>query len=214
MEQQNHHAILFTGDRETGMRHAHMHIQSILNAPILGNPDVEIIVRDRFSINDARILKRRAAQTPFGSAQAFVIAANTILVEAQNALLKLLEEPSSQTHFFIIVPSSLHLLPTVHSRLAPSKYVPYTIAEDDAHFAKTFLSSSVSERMRLVEPLIKEKDRAKTRSLVYAIEAHLRENGGVHSNAKSLTEILFVQNYLSDKASSLKMLLGHLSAVL
>lgn len=45
-----------------------------------------------------------------------IYGANTMTLEAQNSLLKLLEEPPEYMHFIMTVPSKLSILPTIDSR--------------------------------------------------------------------------------------------------
>ena len=84
-----------------------------------GNPDFSDRKVETFTIDDARELKVAALMRPVADeGKIFVLQMNGITVEAQNALLKLLEEPPEYAHFFIIVPSAHLLLPTVKSRLS------------------------------------------------------------------------------------------------
>ncbi|MCX6719263.1 MAG: hypothetical protein NTZ38_02720, partial [Candidatus Taylorbacteria bacterium] len=72
-----------------------------------------------FTIDDAREVKSSHEMMPTHSSgkKFFILSMDDITVEAQNALLKLLEEPSAYAHFFLIVPSVHLLLPTIKSRL-------------------------------------------------------------------------------------------------
>jgi len=72
-----------------------------------------------FTIDDAREVKLSHEMMPTDSSgkKFFILSMDGITIEAQNALLKLLEEPSEYAHFFLIIPSAHLLLPTVKSRL-------------------------------------------------------------------------------------------------
>ena len=73
---------------------------------------------DRLGIEDSRALALDQSQTNWhGHKKIFILEINDATIEAQNALLKTLEEPTAETHFFLIVPSIEVLLPTVRSRL-------------------------------------------------------------------------------------------------
>ncbi len=73
---------------------------------------------DTILIDDARRIIRRACLCPAqGERQLILISANSIRVEAQQALLKTLEEPSATTVFLLSMPTSANLLPTLLSRL-------------------------------------------------------------------------------------------------
>lgn len=75
------------------------------------------IKTDAFKIEDARNLKFLGSEKSYvAGKKIFVISANSILREAQNAMLKLFEEPIPDTHFFVIVPDINSLLKTLVSR--------------------------------------------------------------------------------------------------
>ncbi len=81
--------------------------------------DVSINTSDKaFGIGDAREIQKKALLAPIKSpARGFAIIAVTgITIEAQNALLKALEEPHEQTLIIIGVTNKEILLPTILSR--------------------------------------------------------------------------------------------------
>lgn len=211
MDTLTHHAVVLEGAGESGVAWAKNYIRETLQLEIEANPDIQFIEQERFSIADARILKERASQSPFGAKQVFVIISERILREAQNALLKLLEEPAANTHFVIIVPSRKVLLATVQSRLTYGGRVLEDLQEED--FAKAFLKASIGERVQMLEPLVKKKERMRARNIVDALETQLHAEG-VQDNQQGLREIAFVRQYLADTSSSLKMLLEHLALTL
>lgn len=49
--------------------------------------------------------------------------------QSSNALLKILEEPPEKTYFFLIAPSSRHVLPTIRSRSQVIRFSPVAIAQ-------------------------------------------------------------------------------------
>ena len=106
-----HHAYLLEGEREQLLAE----VLKSLNA--FKNCETIEIKTDTFKIEDSRNLKSMSAEKSFSSGKKiFIISANSILREAQNAMLKLFEEPISDTHFFLIVPDINSLLKTLVSR--------------------------------------------------------------------------------------------------
>ena len=107
-----HHAYCFEGDVD--------YITDLLlnflekDFKIKGNPDFWMGEYDRFGINDGR--KINDFQLRKADKKIIVIKTNFITREAQNSLLKMFEEPTANTHFFIIVPSKEILLPTLQSK--------------------------------------------------------------------------------------------------
>lgn len=206
-----HHAVLFEGDRGAALREAEAYVSGVLGIAIKQNPDVSIDHLERLTVEYARTLKERASQRPFGDALAFIITCDSILHEAQNALLKLLEEPADRTHFIFILPSSELLLPTVRSRLFIAGRVEQAVTNWDD--AENFVKAGPAERQRIIAPLVKDKDRPGAQSLVRMLERYFHQNG-VGTHARQLADIAFVERYLGNRSSSVKMLLEHLAAVL
>ncbi|ENU2683806.1 DNA polymerase III subunit delta' [Campylobacter coli] len=77
-------------------------------------------VASEFLIDDAKVVEKESyiAET---SEKIIVLMANSFRIEAQNFLLKLLEEPPKNIKFLIVVPSKNLLLPTIKSRLICEK---------------------------------------------------------------------------------------------
>ena len=86
-----------------------------------------------------------------------VLEVGQIAGEAQQAMLKILEEPPVTTLFIIVVPSFDNLLPTLRSRL----YQPQDNREvmDTSHQLFTdFVARSYGERIALIAEIAKAKD--------------------------------------------------------
>src|SRR3989344_7787287 len=114
----SHHAYLIEGSRDEIVPEICEFLEST-GMKISGNPDFYHIALDSFKIDDARNLKslvNEKSVTP--GTKAFIISANQLLLEAQNTLLKMFEEPTPDTVFFLIVPDADALLKTLVSRYA------------------------------------------------------------------------------------------------
>jgi len=112
-----HHAYLIEGDSDVVVGQICKFIEIDLNFKIQGNPDFWNERYNTFGIDDARKIKEIQTKKSFGDKKIFILSCSSITVEAQNSLLKLFEEPSSGTHFFIIADSSEIFLPTLKSRM-------------------------------------------------------------------------------------------------
>lgn len=105
-----HHAYLIEG----GIRHAS---EVLVFTQTLPDAEIIKIQTDAFKLEDAHNLKSLSGEKSISlGKKIFVISANSVLREAQNAMLKLFEEPISGTHFFLIVPDANALLKTLLSR--------------------------------------------------------------------------------------------------
>ena len=162
---------------------------------------------DKFGVNDARELKGRAALKHAGGA-VFFIAASSITSEAQQALLKLFEEPQQGVTLVFLLPHGM-LLPTLRSRML--EYPKIQITNDKSQTISKFLIANQKERSDFITKLLKDEDGAKerVRDFVNALEVALAKD--VKKNKQGLADIATVRDYLGDRAPSMKMLLEHLA---
>src|SRR3989344_9107345 len=108
-----HHAYLIEGSREEIIPEIFSFCES-LDIKTSGNPDFCHIVVDNFKIDEAFDLRSMSSNKSFtASKKIFLISANSFSLDAQNVLLKMFEEPTEDTHFFLVVPDANALLKTL-----------------------------------------------------------------------------------------------------
>ena len=113
-----HHAYVIEGDNDAGVEIALAHARREFGLEAKNNPDVIILRYGLLSIEDVRKILSLAHQAPLrGEHKAIVVSGSRIYHEAQNALLKLFEEPPKGTVMYLIVSSLGQLLPTLRSRV-------------------------------------------------------------------------------------------------
>ncbi|MFA6294874.1 MAG: hypothetical protein WC666_00430 [Candidatus Paceibacterota bacterium] len=187
-----------------------------------GNPDFFNRKYETFTIDDARELKSShevKAVNEYGK-KIFITTMNGITAEAQNALLKLLEEPTENTHFFIVIPGAHLLLPTVKSRIlfieteniGNQADKPEEIA--GLKEAKKFIGMSVVDRLEFIKSFIDDiKNEKKTKqdviNLLNTIQSLVYKEKGVVKGKEDLQVIETARKYMNDPAPSLKMLLEY-----
>ena len=91
------------------------------------HPDLtEMVPQGAFTtIGQVREIVRLAASRPFeGARRAFILRADTLNVQAANALLKTLEEPEGETVFVLLATSREGVLPTILSRAQILRFDP------------------------------------------------------------------------------------------
>ena len=190
------HAFYYAGEAEEGIESALAYVREDLNLETVANPDVTVMRYGLLSVDDARSLSDFARQSPVsGSDKAMIIAAGRVFGEAQNALLKLFEEPPEHTHLFIILPSEGVVLPTLRSRMQPlprSKKAENKIATE-------FLDATPAGREKIVEKIL---DRAKADKD--------EEKRLARIDARLLAEGLLVASYEHNKKSQSKELTAFL----
>jgi hypothetical protein len=174
------------------------------NIRTVANPDVYIRAYKQFGIDEARELRQMASMRPVqGERRFFIIASSRMLAEAQNALLKTLEEPPANALFFFILPSPESLLPTVRSRA--HIYEPVRGPEDAPLDIGRFLKSTPTRRLELLKPFL-ERDSEGERDLG-SIIAFLASLERELPRGKGLEPIYRARKYIADKGALLKPLL-------
>src|SRR3989344_7773439 len=83
-----------------------------------GSPDVYVRQYEKFGIDEARALREMASLKSLSGKALFILGAVSVTTEAQQALLKLFEEPAQGAVFILLVPHG-SLLPTLRSRCLP-----------------------------------------------------------------------------------------------
>lgn len=114
------HAYFVEGAAEEGIAAALAFGEKTLSLPAKGNADVVVMRYSLFPVEDARRIGEIASRSALGgNGKLIVIAAERLFHEAQNALLKVFEEPGGDSTLVLVLPSEGMLLPTLRSRLLP-----------------------------------------------------------------------------------------------
>lgn len=185
--------------------HAHLIVAPTLTeAPIPDDlrqegPDTRHLVVDSFGVDDARRLIIDSSRTSIGgAAHRFVIVAKAMTHEAQNALLKLFEEPPSNTVFYLIVPHESLLIATLRSRLIKSDVLE---PQNTNALATEFLGQSLTEQLDTIATLAKD-DPAALGELAKTIAEKTRE-----ARPDTKRSLLQTLKYVYNRGASRKMLL-------
>lgn len=202
-----HHALLSIGT----------HAECLAQIPLSDRSgvDAEVIVTEQLEIDEARALAERAANRPIANEKrSFIISCRQFTLEAQNALLKLFEDPPATAQFYIIVPRAEILLPTLRSRL-------HLFYESDASHnvqdaqSMAFLHASFNDRMLMIAKLAKAKDTVAMRGLIAGIERAAgfaaAKDAQRKETASFLVDALMASSYAETRGASHKMLLEHLA---
>lgn len=211
----DHHAYGLAGNAETVLPKLIASLEK-LGVTTKGNPDFRIERYETMGIDEARVLKEASERTAVsGGKKVFIVSVKGITREAQNALLKVFEEPAQNTHFFLIVPVFEILLPTLRSRLS---LVRAENAEAQVSSeAERFLEASVPARLKTIQALLKAVEEEEGKQTLVAFLDGLEQTLATKersSTAQALTEVLEAKRYSRDRAPSFKLLLEHLALVL
>lgn len=192
---------------------------------VAGSMDTLCQSYDSFTMDDSVFLKDwHSHKGSTDGKRICILGAKSINREAEQSLLKMLEEPAVNTHFFLVVPNALFLLETIRSRAQIVKVVN----EEDQIFIKNatkFISASPKERIDFVAEMIKEyKDdegsgnlRFNATKLINELEKILYEKFKIKKSEDLqfiLKELHQSREFLSTPGASVKMLLEHIALVL
>jgi DNA polymerase III delta prime subunit len=194
--QTNHHALLLFSED----------VNSADISNIIEGTEVTESRYEKFGVADAQQLVVSAHIKPTQSdVQTSVIRAQFITLEAQNALLKVFEEPPVSTKFLLVVPKDFIVLPTLLSRC---EIVRTTEEIESKVDFENFLSASFAGRLSLIETAQKKKDTQWQRSIKTGLIKYLKDN------TKQLKELEYVTRMLMTRGASNKMLLEHAALLL
>lgn len=130
---------------------------------LTGNPDFILLQAEEggsIGVDEARLLQKKLSLKPFQEKQkiALIIEAQDLTTEAQNALLKTLEEPNATSLIILTAPDSFWLLPTIVSRCRvvqlPTKIGIELKENEFQEISETFnliLNSSIGRRLKIIE---------------------------------------------------------------
>src|SRR3989344_7170358 len=125
---------------------------------VKGNPDLYVRTYKQFGVEEARELRERAGSRPIaGPYRIFVVATPGMTTEAQNTLLKTLEEPPAGAMFFFIIPAPDALLATLRSR-AQILTLKTSAVERPIVDVKIFLAAPPQERLDMLKPLLEKEE--------------------------------------------------------
>lgn len=236
-----HHAYCLSGERRQMLFELRRFLETELDFKTRANPDFWLAEFDTFTLDDARaLINESARRATVGDRRIFVVATNFIIHEAEQALLKLLEEPNIGNHFFLVLPSADILIDTLRSRLAEISSTRDISQDKDlsagkirhsrsvgADFAhpdpELFLSVTASRRLETVKTFLEaladdEVSRQEAIVFLNQLEQKLR---GAFAPEKFTAEIIFAfdelskaRSYLYDRSPSVKILLEHVALLL
>ncbi len=204
-----HHAYFIEGERAATLADVEAFLNDAFGIVRQGHPDVHYAEYESLGIDESRDLQAMQSMKPvMGDRKIFIIATSSITSEAQNSLLKVFEEPTPGTHFFVISSSQRILLPTLRSRMVVISH-PSATSNSVNVDAKKFIKMGPKDRLEYVASLIEEKDKATAEDFLQALVGELA--GGLQKappvRVAAVKELLILIRYLKDRSSSLKLIL-------
>jgi DNA polymerase III delta prime subunit len=175
--------------------------------------DISYIEVTSFGIDDVRSLTTTAYSTPTaGTKKLMVVIARDITVEAEQALLKILEEPPQTTVFLFVLPNSVYLLPTLLSRFFKLTLIKPEVGGEDV--LSDFLKMDVATRIATIAKRIDSKDQDWVSGIKSGLLNYLDENSKNLASSGKLEPLMFVADFLMTRGASNKQLLEELALTL
>ncbi|MEK7509889.1 MAG: hypothetical protein AAB605_04230 [Patescibacteria group bacterium] len=185
-----------------------------------GSPDVYVHTYRSFGIDEARALRERAQRKSLsGEGRVFALFAPGMTSDAQNALLKVLEEPPARAVFFFVVPSPETLLSTLRSRMQmmtlPEGGKVGALLVD----AGLFLAAPVAKRLEMLKPLYEYdedegRDMGAVIGFLQALERQFAKEKLSPASKQGLEAIYRARRFVGDKGSLLKALLEQMALLI
>jgi hypothetical protein len=200
-----HHAYIVYGDHLVIGESLNSFLEKELSFSMHGNPDLMIIDEDVLAIDTVRSIVESSSRRPIGEKKIYIIKSRVLTMQSQNALLKILEEPNPNTHFFFLIDNKGSILPTLLSRVIEVDM----IHQDSVHVDVTdFINAPLNDRLKMVEGIAKEKDRKRASQLIHGL---LNERSRVSVTPAALKALELGSRYVDLPSSSVKMLLENIA---
>jgi len=191
MSEQPHHAVLVRTSS----------ISKFSAEPFVGLDEFTVQEFEKLGIDDARKIVLSAHARPAESlTQTFVLVAHFITLEAQNALLKVVEEPPESSRFVIVVPIDFVILPTILSRC---QVTIDANQPDVSEVFTSFVTTGFKDRLAMIETAQKKKDTAWQQSIKSGL------TGYVTKHPELAQELEYCARLLLTRGASNKFLLEH-----
>lgn len=208
-----HHAVAIVGDPLELLPA----VEDCLNSLNIGLADRWCEVFDNLHIDTSREIKNWQTTKPMaGETKYGVFGIGTANNEAQNTLLKVLEEPTVGVRFVLLINSTGILLPTVLSRLEVFNFEP-KIHESEK--AKEFLSAEPVNRLALLEEMFDYKKDEQVRLKVIkflsecerVVQSQISAGGTPPAGFSVLSRAL---RQLSDRSAVPRLIMDHVATTL
>lgn len=216
-----HHAYVLEGPLNESVAFARMY--SITKLSVV-EADVTELSYDHFSVEDARALSDTVFRAPVaGERKAVIVRAGRLFSPAQNALLKVFEEPPEHTTLILAVPSLGQILPTLRSRLIELK-LSGEAQDPRIEEAQAFLKEDAKGREKLIAKIAdsakSDKEEVKQGARLQALalaEGLLVVAYGAYRKVPQAELVPFMQDLerlipiLHEASAPLKQILEHLA---
>ena len=198
----SHHAVLLSvsAPLEYELTHLDIGIGNEYRLPQIGVDDVRKIISDAYRMPDNDTKER-----------VLVVATQFITEEAQQALLKIIEEPPQSTRFIFIIPVGYYFLQTLESRFERA-----TVNEEGTQTGSfnEFKNAALADRLAAIESAVKTKDTVWQAEIKKGLHQYVKNLDATTMDVGTLKDLEYVSRLLLTRGASNKFLLEHLALTL
>jgi DNA polymerase III delta prime subunit len=178
-------------------------LKRIFNKDLKESPDIHVLNPEKensIGIEEVKELQKAMKYKPFQEEKqvGIILQAEKLTTQAQNALLKTLEETTETSLYILCVNNERNLLPTIKSRgivIYSFSQIEKTTVEEDL---ENFLDLDPLEQFNTIEKYSKDKD--SSLAFINSLEERFRKrleldikNGNIDSSQKNLSLLKTVQ---------------------
>jgi DNA polymerase III delta prime subunit len=178
-------------------------LKRIFNKDLKESPDIHVLNPEKensIGIEEVKDLQKAMKYKPFQEEKqvGIILQAEKLTTQAQNALLKTLEETTETSLYILCVNNERNLLPTIKSRgivIYSFSQIEKTTVEEDL---ENFLDLDPLEQFNTIEKYSKDKD--SSLAFINSLEERFRKrleldikNGNIDSSQKNLSLLKTVQ---------------------
>lgn len=217
LDVQGNHVYVIFGDREENEQKIREFLTKSKEIDLHQNPDVFFFNSPQFSIAQSRKIKALVSMTNAKLDRKYItISSDAITVEAQNALLKTIEDPDSPTVFFILLPSGGYVLETIVSR---AQIIETKQNDNYDKQAGDFFALSFKDRIDFFDTFYTDGDDKKPKLnkgeaslFLQALEKELAKqvSGGL-IDIVVFDDVIEMKQYILDRSANTKQLLEYIS---
>ncbi len=216
MDFSNHHAFVIEGKRDIILPLIKQTLESSIGFGLEKNPDIFQFDCDNFSVDQVTAIKETDLKSNYLLFHKFIIISFfTITREAQNALLKVLEDPTGHTKFIIITHNKEILLPTIISRVVVIRHDSFHTTSSPIN-VEVFVKADPAKRLEMVGTLLKEvteekKTKREVAQFIFELKVYFEDQIKTKEiDQKKLLIILKACQYIEDTSASQKLILERL----
>lgn len=211
------HVFLVFGDRDGLLHDVNKYLTEDRGYTLEQNPDIFTFDVPQFGISQVRSVSDIVSRTNVQLPQKFIIiSTDAFTIEAQNALLKTIEDPDSPTIFFILISRGSYVLDTVLSR---SQVLH--VGEDSRYEEQVqqFLQMSYQERIEMFALFQEEGQDKKVvykKGEVVSFLAELEKQVGTSVLGGDIDKQVYddfieIKQYVLDRSANMKQLLEYIA---